>query len=161
MNATTTRFRHRILPILAAGALLAGCQDDPTVVDAHLEAEGVALYEGTTEIYRHMRDDGTPPPLTLAEGVHDVLFLLLDHDGDPLPEEGHDGDDEEHALQITISNSAILTWMPEDHTDVHDFIEFRGELNALQAGSTTMELCVPHGGHCDFDADVPVTVTAP
>lgn len=150
---------HRILPLFAAGLLFGAC-DDPTTVEEHFEVEGIAIFEGTTEIYRYTLDDLTPATFTLAQGTHDVAIRLLDHDGEPLAEGGHH-DGEEHVLEVNIADTSVLTWSPEAHTDEHDFIEFHGELDALQAGSTTMELCIPHGDHCDFDADVPVTVNAP
>jgi hypothetical protein len=152
---------HRILPLLAAGLLLGACDDDPTGVDEHYDVEGVAIFEGTTELYRYMLDDGTPSTFTVPQGTHEVVMVLLDHDGEPLEEHDHDHDHEgeEIVLDVNIDDAGILTWTPEDHGHAHEFIEFHGELDAVQPGSTTMELCVPHGDHCDFDADVPVMVT--
>lgn len=145
------------LAILALAVLLGGC-DDPTVADPHLAVEGVAILDGTTEIYRYHVDDGVPPTLSLDPGPRDVIFLLLDHAGDPMAEADHDDDDEEHVLEITIADPDILAWVPETETDAHDRVEFHGVLVALQPGSTIMTVCVPHGGHCDFDADIPVSV---
>jgi len=158
MNRTAAAVR--VLPVVLVGLLPGACGDDPTTVDPHLDVEGFAIFEGTSEIYRYLLDDGMPPTLALTQGVHEVVFQLLDHDGDPIPEAGAD-EDEEHVLQITVGNPDILTWSPEPGTDPHDWVEFHGELNALGVGSTVMEVCVPHGGHCDLDATVPVTVTAP
>lgn len=158
-----TTFTHRILPLLAAGLLLGACDDDPTTVEDHLAVEGIAIFEGTTEIYRYTLDDGAPSPFTISQGPHDVTIVLLGDDGQPLSEEG-DEDGEEHVLEVDIADTGVLRWIAEDHTDVHDFISFQGQLNALQPGSTTMQLCIPHGEHCDFevaDGGVPVTVTEP
>lgn len=154
-----------LLSVTAAAVGFAGCAD-PTTIDDHFEVEGFAIYEGTTEIYRFMVDGTTMPtggPI-LTQGVHDVAFVLLDHDGQPIEDDDHDeADHDEHELQITIEDTSILTWTPEadDGGDAHTFVEFHGELNALQEGSTTMAVCVPHGLHCDLEAEVPVSVTAP
>ncbi|MEJ2504134.1 MAG: hypothetical protein P8177_12620 [Gemmatimonadota bacterium] len=144
--------RIRPMALVAALVALAACGDDPTTVEDHLDVEGIAIYDGTTEIYRYALDDGSPAPLTLDTGVHEVLFVLLDGDGDPLPEDDDHDDEEEHELRVDITDESILTWTAEDHDhDIHDFIAFGGELEGLQAGTTTLRLCVPHGGHCDFE----------
>ena len=159
MEKAANAFRRGILLAMAASPLLLGACDDPTVIDDHPSAAGIALFEGTTEIYRFMLDDGDEPTLTLAPGMHDVSFVLLDGEGELIAEE-EEGGEHDHALEITSLDPSVLTWTPEDHTDeVHDFVEFHGELNAIQAGTATLQLCVPHEGHCDFEADVPVTVT--
>lgn len=151
----------RALP-LAALALALGACDDPTEIEEHVDAEGVAIVSGTTELYRYMLDEGTPSPLTLPVGNHDVAIVLLDHEGDPLPHEG--GEDEEE-LTVTIADESILTWTPEPEVpgEVHETEEFHGELNALQAGSTTLEICLLHAGHCDFRtpqaSPIPVTIS--
>ncbi len=160
-----TRFRTLLLlTSLAATAAAIGC-DDPTTIERHLEVEGFALFEGTTEIYRYTLDDGTPAPaLSLATGTHDVIFALLDHEGGFLIDEGHQEDEhEEHEIRVTIQHTGVLTWMPEAEGEAgpHDFIEFHGQLEALQTGATTMTVCVPHEGHCDFSIDVPVSITEP
>ena len=146
----------RALPLLALAAVVGAC-DDPTDVEDHVDAEGFAIIEDEAEIYRYMQEEGLPSTLTLAEGTHPVEILLLDADGDTIPEVG-DEEEHEHELRVTIGDNSILLWLPEDHTPGHQFIEFHGELEAREAGSTVMEVCVPHGDHCDFDADVPVTV---
>lgn len=154
----------RIQTALAIAATIgvAACSD-PTEIDEHFEVDGVAIYVGTDEIYRHTLDEGDPGTFTLAQGAHDVSFVLLDDQGLPISEDDHvDEPGEEHEFEIVIDDPEILTWTPEaDDGGVHDFVEFHGELNALQPGSTTMRLCVPHDNtHCDFEADVPVTVVA-
>lgn len=157
----TRSIRTLFLP-LAALALAVGACDDPTDIEGHVEAEGLKIVSGTTELYRYMLDEGTPSPLTLAAGTYDVAIVLLDHDGDPLPHEG--GEDEEQLI-VTIADESILTWTPEGEVpgEVHDTEEFHGELNALTAGSTTMGICLLHGEHCDFrtpeTSPIPVTIT--
>lgn len=158
---SSTLLRSALTVTLAAGALALSACDDPAGVDEHLDVEGFALVEDGTEIYRYTLDDGSASILTLTRGVHDVAFVLLDHDGQPLSDEGHDDEEhEEHELQIDIADTSVLTWTPEaeEHDEAHSLIEFHGELNALQVSATTMNVCVPHAGHCDFDVDVPVTV---
>lgn len=157
MNRAPTTARL-LLPVLSAGLLLGAC-DDTTAVEEHLDVEGFALNEGLAEIYRYTLDDGIPTALTLSQGTHDVVFVPLGHDGEPLLEDADE--DEELVLQITIDDTGVLTWTPEELPDGTDVVQFHGQLDALQAGSTTMNVCVPHAGHCDFDVDVPVTVTAP
>ncbi len=146
---------------LAALTLAIGACDDPTDVDSHAAAEGVAIEAGGIEIYRWMLDEGAPPALSLAVGTHDVAFVLLDHDGDPLAHEEEEGEEEE--LVVTIGDASILTWTPEGHVEgeVHEHLEFHGELDAITAGTTTLALCLDHAGHCDFatPSAAPIDVT--
>ena len=154
----TRSIRTLLLP-LAAVALALGACDDPTEIEGHLEAEGLAIVSGTTELYRYMLEDGTAPTLTLDVGTYDVAIVLLDHDGDPLPHAGDEEEEEE--LTVAIGNASILAWTPETEVpgEVHDTEEFHGELDAIAPGTTTMGVCLLHAGHCDFEATVPVTVT--
>ena len=153
--------RTLLLP-LAAVALAIGACDDPTDLDGHVEAEGLEIVSGGEVLYRYMLDEGTPSPLELAAGTYDVAIVLLDHEGNPLPHEG--GEDEEQLI-VTIGDESILTWTPEDEVpgEVHDTEEFHGELNARTAGTTTMGICLLHGEHCDFRTPeanpIQVTVT--
>lgn len=161
MTTITSTFRRTSALLLAAGALALGACDDPTEVEEHFEVDGFALFEGTTELYRYMLDDGEAPTLTLTQGIRDVAFIPLDDEGRFIPDD-HEAGEEEHELLIEIEDATILTWTPEAEEDgAHTFVEFHGELNAVQAGSTTLTLCVPHEGHCDFEVTVPVTVTSP
>lgn len=156
--------RSTLVLTLAAGALAMQACDEPAGIEAHLEVDGFALLEDAAEVYRYTLDDGAAPTLTLTEGLHEVIFVPLDHDGQPIVEEEEtDGDHEEHELQITISDPSVLTWTPEaeNEGEVHTTVEFHGELNAIRPAGTTMTVCVPHEGHCDFEVDVPVTVTSP
>lgn len=156
-----SRLRTTLMLSLTAAAFgLAAC-DDPTTIEEHFEVEGIAIEEGGVEVYRYTLDDATVPPLELTAGVHDVAFLLLDHDGQPISEADHDEEHEEHELRITIDNVAVLTWSEEAHAEAHATVQFHGELNAVQEGTTDMQVCVPHGEHCDFKALIPVTVVAP
>lgn len=149
---------------LAATIGVAACSS-PTTIEEHFDVDGFAIYDGLDEIYSHTLDEGDPSTLTLEQGSHDVRFVLLDADGLPISEDDHEEEhEEEHELLIVPGDAAIVTWTPEpgDDDDAHEFVEFHGELNALQPGSTTLELCVPHDDtHCDFEAVVPVTVVAP
>lgn len=165
MMSDLRRPTRTILVPLALLALAVPACDDPTEIDEHVAAEGFAIVEAATEteLYRYMLTDGAPTELTLAVGAHDVAFVLLDHDGNPIPHEEGSGEEEE--LVITIGDTSILTWTPEAEVpgEVHTIEEFHGELNALQSGSTTMAVCLVHAGHCDFETPentpVPVTVT--
>lgn len=153
-----SRLRTTLMLSLTAAAFgLAAC-GGPTTIEEHFEVDGFAIEEGGVEIYRYTLDDATVPTLSLTEGVHDVAFLLLDHDGQPLSEADHDEEHEEHELRITIDDSTVLTWTEEAHAEEHATVQFHGELNAVQEGTTDMEVCVPHGPHCDFEAVVPVRV---
>lgn len=158
-----TTLRSALLVTLAAGALAVQACDEPAGIEEHLEVDGFALLEDGAEIYRYTLDDGAAPTLTLTEGLHEVIFVPLDHDGQSIVEEDDDdGDHEEHELQITISDPSVLTWSPEaEHGEAHTRVEFHGELNAIRPASTTMTVCVPHEGHCDFEVDVPVSVISP
>lgn len=158
---TSRALRAGFLPLAALTLAIGGC-DDPTDVDGHAAAEGVAIVAGDTEIYRWMLDDGAPPPLSLEVGTHEVAFVLLDHDGDPLAHEEEEGGEEEE-LVVTVGDAAILTWTPEGHVagEVHEHLEFHGELDAAATGTTTLALCLEHGGHCDFATPeaAPIDVT--
>lgn len=154
---------RRLAPLplaLASAVVLGACGDDATDIGEHLEVDGFALFQGTDQIYRYTLDDGAPSGLALEVGTHDVVFIPLDAGGQAIPEED-DHDHEEIVLQIQVADTGVLTWTPGAAGGVHEFVEFRGELAALQAGSTTMNVCVPHEGHCDFEVDVPVTVSSP
>lgn len=154
----TRSIRALLLPLAALALALGGC-DDPTEIEEHVDAEGVAIVSGTTELYRYMLEDGTPPALSLAMGTHDVAIVMLDHDGDPVPHQA--GENEEEELTVTIADGSILTWTPEPEVpgEVHEIEEFHGELGAAAVGSTTMHVCLLHAEHCDFQATIPVTVT--
>lgn len=157
--------RAGFLPI-AALALAAGACDDPTDVEEHAAADGFAIVTGGAEIYRWMLDEGAPSPLSLAVGAHDVAFVLLDGEGDPLPHEEHEAGEEEEQLIVTIGDAGVLTWEPEAETgEAHTHLEFHGTLNALVEGTTTLGVCLEHGEHCDFGtpetAPVAVTITSP
>jgi hypothetical protein len=165
-NALRSTLRLTATAALAAGTLALGACDSPTVVEEHFAMDGFAIFMGTEEIYRYTLDDAVTDTLVLPQGAHDVVFIPLDHNGDFMMEEEGDHEEDEHVLEITSDDTSILTWTPEAHTDesAHGWIEFHGELNALQAGSTHLQVCVPHAGHCDFEVPapgVPVTVTAP
>lgn len=159
----TRKLRSTLALTLAAGALAVQACDEPAGIESHLEVDGFALLDDASQIYRYTLDDGTAPTLTLTEGLHEVIFVPLDHDGQPIVEEDDDdGDHEEDELQITISDPSVLTWTPEaDDGEAHTRVEFHGELNAIRPASTTMTVCVPHEGHCDFEVDVPVSVISP
>ena len=152
------------LAALAATSGALAC-NDPTTSEAHLEVEGFALFEGTTEIYRHTLDDGsTAPTLSLETGTHEVIFALLDPDGGFLIEEEDPNEEhEEHELRVTIQDTGVLSWTPEVGAGVgaHEFVEYRGQLEALQVGATTMTVCVPYEEYCDFSVGVPDSITAP
>lgn len=160
---TMNAIRRVSIPALAAAFLTLGACDDPTIIDDdHFDVEGFAIFEGNTELYRYMLDDGTPPPLTLEQRVHEVGFVPLDHDGNALAEDEEEHDEGEHELRITIGDTGILTWTPEAHGDEDAIILFLGELTGVQEGSTTMIVCVPHEDHCDFETPaITVNVTAP
>ncbi|HSH45112.1 MAG TPA: hypothetical protein VK966_04620 [Longimicrobiales bacterium] len=148
--------RTLLLP-LAALALVAAC-DDPTEVGEHMDIEGVALEVAGTEIYRYTLDDGLPSALALDIGAYEAAIVFLDHDGDPITHAHEEGEEGEQ-LDVTISDPAVLTWTPETEAGhEHEALEFHGELNALQAGETSMSICILHGEHCDFEVDIPVTV---
>jgi hypothetical protein len=164
-RASTRRtFTALGMAALATATLALGACDDPTEVEEHFDMDGFAIFMGTEEIYRYTLSDAVTDTLVLPEGAHDVILIPIDPDGQfILEEEGEHGEDE-HPLEITSDDTSILTWAPEAHTgeSAHGWIEFHGELNALQEGSTHMQVCVLHEGHCDFEVPapgVPVTVT--
>ncbi len=150
---------------LAVATLTLGACDDPTVVEDHFDMNGFAILMGAEEIYRYTLDDAVTETLTLPVGTHELIFIPVDHDGEYMMEEEGDHEEDEHQLEITSDNTDILTWTPEAHTDesAHGWIEFHGRLSVFQTGSTHLQVCVPHDGHCDFEVPapgVPVTVAA-
>ena len=78
-----------------------------------------------------------------------VIESLLEH-------EEHEGEEEEDELRVTIANPSIAVWTGEEHEEgeeeEHEHIEFHGELEALNAGSTGMQLCLLHVDHCDYES---------
>ena len=153
-----SRLRTLAIPLVLLALALPAC-DDATDLGDHAEAEGVAIMAGTEELYRYMLEDGTPvPTLTLGIGVTAVAIVALDQDGDPLAHAEAEGEEEE-GFVVTIANDGVLTWTPEAETgEEHQFLETHGELEGLQAGSTTLGLCIEHEGHCDFEVSIPVEV---
>lgn len=149
----------RTLPLLLGLALVATACDDPTDVEGHQPAEGVAILHEGEEIFRHMLTDPGTPTLDLDIRAYDIAFVLLDEGGDPIPHEDHE-EGEEDELVVTIEDPTVLTWTPEDHAvgGEPEHLEFHGELEALTEGSTTMDLCLLHGTHCDFEATIIVDV---
>jgi hypothetical protein len=165
--------RQRAFAALGAAAVAiatlatAAC-DDPTVVEDHFPMHGFAIFMGAQEIYRYTLDDTVVDTLVVPQGSHDLIFIPVDSEGEYMMEEegAHEEGEEEHELEITSDNTAIVSWTPEAHTDdsAHDWIEFHGRLQALQVGTTHLQVCVPHDVHCDFEVPepgMPVTVTAP
>lgn len=159
MTTMTSNLRKLTLPLLALAVVVSAC-DDATGVEEHANPEGIAIMHGSEELYSYMLIQGTPlPPLDLSVGTYDVAVVFLDAEGDPLPHEEH-AEDEEEELIVTIEDSDVLGWTPEDHGagDEHEHLEFHGELEAVMEGSTSMTLCLPHGAHCDFQVTIDVDV---
>lgn len=148
-----------LLPLFAGLLALGACDDDPTEVEEHFDASGFAIFDGTTEIFSYLLSDGDPPAIELAVGTYDVTIVPLDASGGTIPEED-DPDHEEPVLEVTVDDPSILAWTATGDGP-HSWVEFAGTLTALQAGSTTLDLCILHAGHCDTEAaNIPVTVTA-
>ncbi len=153
------------LPLLAAGLLLGGC-DDPTDVEEHLEASGFVVIVDGVEALRFMDADGGTPQLSLDAGaIYEVEVALLDEDGHEL-EAGHEEEGEhehEDELAITILDTSVATFTPEEHTGTedHEHVAIHGELETLTAGTTAVELCLEHEGHCDYETTFTLEVTAP
>lgn len=144
-------------PVLATALVATGCEDAISI-EEHLEIGGFAVVAGETETYRYVATDNAPGELVLAPGAHDVAFVLLDADGQPVQESGDE--DHEHELEITIADEMVLTWAPEEHTHATEHVEFHGVLTGVETGNTTMDVCIPHGSHCDFEVvNVPVQVS--
>jgi hypothetical protein len=103
---------------------------------------------------RHLDGSSATPELTLQAGTTtEVAIVFLDADGEPLPHEEHEGE-EEHEFRVTIGNAATVAWTPEEHVEgeEHEHVEFHGELEALAVGSTGMQLCILHEDHCDYES---------
>lgn len=143
---------------IASGILvLMGCSDSPTAPEEeHVEAAGFAIELDGTEILRYLDAEGGTPTLSMAVGTtYEAVVVFLDPDGDPLEHEEHEGEEEDE-LRVTIGNGSVLSWTPEEHDHEEEggeeHLEFHGELEALSVGSTTMQLCILHEDHCDYES---------
>ena len=145
----------RFLPLAVLALAIPAC-DDPTEIGDHNDAEGIAISVDGAEIYRYMLDDGTPQGLALDPGIHQTSIVLLDHDGDPMPQ----GDEElDEDIRVTSNDADVLTWAQAAEGGNPTVMDVTGTLRAFDTGSTTLEICVLHEGHCDFEAVIPVAVT--
>lgn len=151
-------------PALALGMLALGACDDPTTVEEHLEAAGFVVMVDGTEALRHMDTDGGTPTLGLTAGVvYDVEVALLDEDGTELVADHSAGETHEDELGLTLLDTSVATWTPEAHTGTTEpeHVAAHGVLETLTAGSSTVELCLQHEGHCDYETVFTLDVTAP
>lgn len=140
--------------VLSLSLSVAACSDSPTGPDDddHVEASGFAIELDGQEVLRYL-DGGVLANLQLTSGnLYEAVIVFLDENGDPVE---HEGEEEEDALRMTIGNGAILTWEAEEHDpegEEHEHLEFHGELTAVAAGGTQMQLCILHEGHCDYES---------
>ncbi|MFO7893491.1 MAG: hypothetical protein R6U63_07155 [Longimicrobiales bacterium] len=151
------------LPLLAAGLLLGAC-DDPTDVEEHLEASGFVVMVDGLEALRFMDADGGTPQLSLDAGaIYEIEVALLDEDGHELPADHEDSAEHEDDLLVTILDSSVATFTPEAHTgtETEEHVAIHGELETLTAGTTAVELCLDHEGHCDYENTFTLEVTTP
>jgi hypothetical protein len=136
----------------------------------HIEAFGFMIESEGVEMLRYMDDSGETPvlPALQAGTTTEMAIVFLDEDGNPLEHEEHAGEGhEEDELRVTIANGAIAMWHEEhahdgDGHDHEEHVEFHGELEALAAGSTGMQVCILHEDHCDYESPtITVQVNAP
>ena len=165
-----TKFVRHIIPLVVFAFLAAGCSDSPTEPDDdgdHIEAAGFAIESEGVEMLRYLDADGGTPvlPDLQAGTTYEMAVVFLDENGNPLPHEEHEGEEEEeeHGLRVTIANPSIAVWHEEhehegEEHEHHEHVEFHGELEALAAGSTGMQLCILHEDHCDYESPT-ITVT--
>ena len=165
-----TKFFRHLIPLVLVAFVAAGCSDDddpmgPDDDDDHTEAFGFAITADGTEVVRYMDATGGNPAFALTAGTtYEMEILFLDEDGSELEHEEHmEGEEEEEdELRMTIADAAILAWTGEEHEEgeeeEHEHVEFHGELEALAAGTTTIQLCILHEGHCDYESPS-ITVT--
>ena len=163
----TKLFRH-VIPLVLVAFVAVGCGDDlmDPEEEEHTEAFGFAITADGAEVVRYMDATGGNPAFALTAGTtYELEVLFLDEDGDPLEHEEHEPgeEEEEDELRLTIANAAILAWVGEEHEEggeeEHEHVEFHGELEALAAGTTTIQLCILHEDHCDYESpSISVTV---
>jgi hypothetical protein len=143
-----------LIAVLAGLPFLVACDEDPADAGDHLPVHGVALFEGTAEIYRYSAGDGPAPGLALDTGVTEVTVIPLDAEGEAVREDLELAPE----LAVDILDPSVLAWTTEPSRGAHDFVEFFGEFEGLEAGATSLGLCVGHDSHCDFEVELPVAV---
>ena len=151
-------------PALALGILALGACKSPSEVEDHLEAAGFVVVVDGTEALRHMDTDGGTPTLSLTDGaIYDVEIGLLDENGAELVAEHTDGGEHEDEVVVTILDLAIATWTPEAHTGTTEpeHVAAHGQLETVTVGTTSVEVCLEHEGHCDYETVFTLDVTAP
>lgn len=141
----TRRFARAALALsLAFGA--AACSDSTGV--EHADAEGLEIVDAATNqvIVRVNAQRQVTGGLSVAAGGERAIEIhFLDDDGDRMAL------DSDETLTWTIANPAIAAL--GEHGGHHD-------LEGLQAGSTTVEFQITHGGHFDYQSPlIPITVT--
>ncbi|MCC6476899.1 hypothetical protein IT157_07555 [bacterium] len=162
-------FLKRIfVPLFAlafAVAFLNGCSDDednPAGDDSeHAEAFGCLLIMGGDTL---VRVDSSSVSGALSVTTGDTLGYIevwfLDEDGDVFrPEHDHAGplDEDEHELEIRISDQAIAT--TELGHEISESLEWAFEIAGVSSGSTTLRVVILHEGHDDYtSALIPLTV---
>jgi hypothetical protein len=89
----------------------------------------------------------------------EVVIVFLDEDGDPIPRASVDTG---LALSVTIGDNTLVTWAQGslEDGDHDDDVAFAGVLSATtRIGGTTLEFCLLHDGHCDYESPtIAVTV---
>jgi hypothetical protein len=144
----------RRLPVLVLGllaTLLATACENPASPGRHLQAYGVIVLEGQTELIRASGDVALGS-LTVPAGHQrgPLGVTILDRDGNPLAlPEGY-------WLRVTSAAQGTARWAPTVEG------AFAGALVGVSPGTAMLEFCLMHGavgrGHEDGCQVVPVSV---
>lgn len=140
--------RRTLLPV-AAIALFAGCDDDPTPPDPEPEVATMRISIGAQTINVATTNCAvTGGPIAIsANTVFTISWLLADGTPEPLVTSA------DFRADVTPANVGVVTFVRSG--------AFAGTLNRVAAGATTVNFALFHlgEGHNEFDCDVNITVT--
>lgn len=135
-----------LILLISAPFLLAACSDNPVDHDHHHEPVGYVLLDGASEIFRSTNATASDTLAITLEATPIYTVRFVDEDGDLI--EPHD---DETTLDVTVADEAIV------RLENLDADAWRFSLLGMEAGETTVEVALVHGGHADYRSE-PVIV---
>lgn len=141
-------FRHHLRwtgLVLCAAIGIAACRSS-TAPERHVRPSGVVVLADGAEVVRAVSGSTPTGSFTVAEGGQSPLLTVtfLDAQGNEItpPEDYH--------LELRFANPAIASFVADDTP-----YTFRGRIQGLQAGTTTVQMRFMHGppGHVATHAE--------